>query len=298
MKASSLSISIPVLCDKDGKEIPCNKDCKYCISKMTKKPEPVSANSGFFHNLEKASFIAKSASVNSIIITGKSEPLMNLLAVEIACKKFKDFPIEVQTNGLLFLKDISLVETLWKMGVNTIAFSIDNSAMFKLLEKVFEEIKKFGMNVRTTINITHNILELFKGLKYSISEFISYISSFKIDQVSLRKITIPTQVEKNILYEREETKETVKWIKENILIYEKEIDIFYNCFEAYIRKNGEKVCTLSFGAVLYMVQGVSCTVFNYCIQDETVEEEIRSLVYYEDGHLSRSWVGSNWGRIF
>jgi sulfatase maturation enzyme AslB (radical SAM superfamily) len=298
MKASSLSISIPVLLDENGNEVPCNKNCKYCISKMTKKPEVYSGFNNFACNLEKAKFIATNASVNSIIITGKSEPLMNLLMVKLACDTFKDFPIELQTNGLLLLKNISLVKYLKDLGVNTIAISIDNANMFRLLEKVFEEIKKLGMNIRATINITESILGLFNGLKLSVNGFISYVSSFGVDQISLRKITIPTQVEKNILCEREETKNAVKWIKENIFIYEKEIDFFYKSFESYIRENGEKVCTLSFGAVLYMVHEVSCTVFDYCIQDETTEEEIRSLVYYEDGHLSRSWVGSNWGRIF
>ena len=49
-----------------------------------------------------------------------------------------------------------------------------------------------------------------------------------------------------------------------------------------------------------MVDGVSVSWFDNCIQETNVDsDEIRSLVYWEDGHLSTSWYGSSqYGRLF
>jgi hypothetical protein len=75
------------------------------------------------------------------------------------------------------------------------------------------------------------------------------------------------------------------------------VNIFLRQYYAYLQSNGMKIMRLPYGATLYMVEGVSCTHFDYCIQDSNNDNDIRSLIFHEDGHLSTSWYGSNYGRI-
>ena len=71
MKAQNLTISVPP--DSNG-EI-CDKNCKYCISRMTGYIEHD------YHkvlaNIDKVKTVAKAANVSSVLITGKGEPMLN-----------------------------------------------------------------------------------------------------------------------------------------------------------------------------------------------------------------------------
>ena len=55
--------------------------------------------------------------------------------------------------------------------------------------------------------------------------------------------------------------------------------------------------TLPYGAKLYDIYGISVTYFDYCIQDSSNEDDLRSLIFQEDGHLNTNW-NSEAGRIF
>ena len=46
---------------------------------------------------------------------------------------------------------------------------------------------------------------------------------------------------------------------------------------------------LPFGATVFDINGVSFTYFDYCVQESSNDETIRSLIYQEDGHLYTSW---------
>lgn len=305
MKATSLSISLPI--DKK-----CNKNCGYCISKMT--DSVLCDRKSFYRNINKVKNVASNCGVNCVIITGKSEPLLAMEQVKKVARIFKDFPLEIQTNGILLNK--RTLSKLKKWGINTVAVSIDNYKDYKsFLEKAYK-LHDPTINFRITMNLLDRLYENLPKLE--ILENNEFITTDKIDferlitncremgipQISFREVTIPKKL---LQYEIEqplfpflreisqEKKEAMSYIRKNT--DEEKVKKIVEDFNEFCKEKGELVAELGFGAKIYETLGVTTTLFDYCIQDSSGEEDIRSLVYFEDGHLSRSWNGSNSGRI-
>ena len=276
MKANSLSISIPSVSV-------CKKNCPYCISKMTGKATVDFGN--FFQNIHKAKTLSNHANVSSIIISGKTEPLQpeNFDMLKEICKVFKEYPIEIQTNGL----SLKLGETqrvLKECGVNTIAVSIDSYSQFKGMLEILRKAYFKSFNNRVTINLTTDIME------HNSTEYVNLCKRFGINQLSFRELTIPKfPVDSQESYSAIEYIETIDPLKVALFIAE---------FQEKLKNAGMFVRSLPFGASIYMLENVSCTVFEECIQENSNDEDIRTLIYWEDGHMSTSWYSSNHGRIF
>jgi MoaA/NifB/PqqE/SkfB family radical SAM enzyme len=267
MKATTLSISVANSC---------NKDCPYCVSKMTKNIKPDYTK--FERNLDKVLNFAKMANITSVIITGKGEPIThnNMSFLSSVCKVFKDFPLEIQTNGLELIKKPEIIEYLTNDGVDTFAISIDNPSY---LVGPFMNGLKMGANIRYTINL-HKAWNNF-----SFNNILDMIKEQGLaDQFSFRRLTYPNFVRD----------EKVKdWIIENECAssYDRIIDSFDKKKYPVVRK-------LPYGATLYDVDGIGFTYFDFCIQEESGEDDIRSLIYQLDGHLYTSWESSPASRIF
>jgi hypothetical protein len=58
----------------------------------------------------------------------------------------------------------------------------------------------------------------------------------------------------------------------------------------FMHRDYPPVRRLPFGATIYDVEGISFTHFDYCVQDSNSDDEIRSLIYMEDGHMYTSWT--------
>ena len=297
MKANNLSICIP------NKK--CDKNCPYCISKMTGQGAEENQEI-FYSNLQKAKRMAELCGVTSIIVTGKGEPLLDMGSLLKIGEVFgKDFPLEVQTNGVR-LSQFNVrnnLKELQKFGYNTIAISIDSPLQMNNMMYLTKAIKKLnlGFTIRFTINLTNEMLQRIKycsiqqtgerAINYFLKELGSKEKEFGVDQVSFREITIP-----NRPLDNEESKEAVEWINNNVDL--ESIKIFKKDLNSLISRSGVFVRKLPFGASIYMINGISVTHFDYCIQESSYDEDIRSLIYWEDGHMSSSWYGSNYGRIF
>jgi sulfatase maturation enzyme AslB (radical SAM superfamily) len=276
MKANSLSINIPY----NG----CDKDCQYCISKMTgyTKFDKYLYN----RNLKKVKKIADNSGVNSVILTGKGEPLRNIEWVKRVSEVFEEYPLEIQTNGIVL--DELYANILLSRGIDTIAISVDKwediqkaSFITKLATLNF-----FRFNIRLTVNVVNDIYE------HKPQEFIDYCNTYDVDQLSFRNVVVPTHRTGTVV-----SKYASKWIEKNI--ERKKVNTFLESLGNTLNnEKGTLVRSLPFGASIYMVDEVSITYFDYCIQDSSGDRDIRSLIYHEDGHLSTSWNGSNWGRIF
>jgi MoaA/NifB/PqqE/SkfB family radical SAM enzyme len=263
MKANNLSISLP------GKA--CNKDCPYCISKIT---TPINDNAELFErNLNKVKKFAEMCNVTSVSITGKGEPTLSNRLTNII-KYFSEFPVELQTNGIRIQEEARLPEVLYKAGLNTIAFSIDSFNDIYELQETNKECCKLGIITRATINITKSVVDRIE----SIDTLIDAAIENNFDQLSIRQVTIPTA---NI----EDDNPAVKWIKENVDPND------YEKFNKQIGKHPRafKIRTLPYGSILYDIDGLSVTSFDYCIQDNSSDDDIRSLIYQGDGHLYTSW---------
>lgn len=272
MKANNLSISIPY----KG----CDKNCPYCVSKMTGYMDH--NDELFDRNIEKVKHLAEMSEVSSVSITGKGEPVLNMTYVKYILKRFKEFPCELQTNGLALAKSFTLIRDLHLAGLDIIAISIDKLTDFeKIVEPIVSEAKKYGLTVRVTLNVTNLIDE-----RVSFNDIFGLAKSYKIDQFSLRNITIANYGLNN---------KTTLWIHDNTNEYQYEKMVQEMNIE--ILKRGRKIRQLSYGAVLNDLDGIAVTNFDYCIQDDSDDEDIRSLIYMEDGHLYTTW-NSPASRIF
>jgi len=282
MKATTLAVSMPY----EG----CDKDCPYCVSKMTGY---MKANKElFFRNLRKAKTLATASQVTDVIITGKGEPMFNEESrndVLEVCDILNEFPIVLQTNGRFLLKDahkdgywIQLLSTVAEM--NTVAVSIDNKSLFHLYKRLWEELNENGFTIRVTVNLNNvSVEEPFEW-------YIEQCKKYGIHQISFREITIP-----NYRQETEESNKAAEWIKERAT---KGINEWIAALAVKLANNGRKLRNLPYGAVLYDYEGISVTHFDYCIQDSSENgDDIRSLIYQENGHMYTTW-NSEASRIF
>lgn len=259
MKANNLTISI---------DAPCNKNCPFCISNMTFYPE--SNKVLFERNMWKAHVLATMASVNSVLITSKGEPTLNLEMVKKCCGVFHDFPLEIQISGTAVD-----VETFYIWGINTVAFSISRYKEMFDLEKRFIECNKKGINVRVTI-VLSDLWHPPDGYN-----FLADCNQLGIKQVTLRTMSIPTDY-----LETGESIKTMEWIKAHNNI-EKNL-LFYEQLRTY-EKSENLVRNLPFGPSVYSMEGIAVTTIPYCIQESNNSEDIRSLIYHQDGHMYTSW---------
>jgi hypothetical protein len=267
MRANNLTISIPNKgCDK-------NPPCPYCVSKCTgvvKEKRDL-----MLRNIPKVLTMARLGQVSSVMLTGKGEPCLNFNDVLMFCEHFREFPLEIQTNGIWLSRHILTgeVPVLAGQGMNVVAISADEfgSTPIEVLSKAIHDT---GMLLRMTFNVTnaHKFREL------TFQSLLDYCIKWDVDQLTIRKIVAPNYTE--------ETEQT-EWIKDNVdlLLYPRLMDEL----KTACKKSGHHIRSLPFGAEVYDVQGVSVSYSNYCIQDDNDMEDIRSLIFLEDGHMYSSW---------
>lgn len=278
MRATNLSISVP--------NYGCKKNCPYCISKMTGYVEKNFSH--MLRNAEKVKSIAKQAQVSSVSFTSKGEILdaeESRSAFIQLIKQFKDdFACEIQTNGDSL--DIKTIQFLYNHGIDTVAISIDNFIDIPKLQPVFEAINYFGMTIRLTVNL------LPETYDKHVSVYFDFCKAYNVHQISFRSVTTPSFSE---VVKTAVGKKTYNWIRDNVS--NAKTYNFLKEYKLYLEDNGRKIRQLPYGAALYNVGNISTTYFEYCIQDGNSEQDIRSLIFYEDGHLATTWYGSNYGRI-
>ncbi len=274
MKANNLTICIDAYC---------NKNCPYCISKMTWSP--TSNLTLFASNLSKARKMAELASVNSVLITSKGEPLNNMSLVETCLLWFTDFPLEIQTNGNLLSSD--MLQHLRKFKLNTLAISIDKYEDIAKFKDIYHEANKLGINIRLTIVLT-SLWQMF-----DVKQFLAECYKLGVKQLTFRKVTIPDKVKGY------EASKVIEWIKKHEGTYEypdsdseenestQQEDFLYEITSMYNENNLIRV--LSFGSNVHSLCSMSITVIDYCIQESHNENDIRSLIYHQDGHMYTAW---------
>lgn len=289
LRSENLTISVP----NEG----CNKNCPYCISRMT----------GYTHsnwplimrNINKVKTNARTAGITNILLTGKGEPLLSLYEVESLARSFGDeFPVEIQTNGLLLLKDFNagqkflaenirlprqhtfLYEKLHDWGIDIVAISVDRKKDFKRFVFVIKEMQKIGLTVRLTINISNMMFE-------SWTNIFSEIKKLNVNQVLIRKLSIPE-------YGSDDS-DVVEWIEMNAP--EKLYNNIVHAMDRSIKSRGRHIRTLNTGEKVYDLDGVSVVGIDYCIQENSDGNDIRSLIFHEDGHLYTMW-NSEASRLF
>jgi molybdenum cofactor biosynthesis enzyme MoaA len=275
MRAQNLAISIP-------KYEKCDKDCPYCVSKMTGylKPNEVL----FWRNMEKAKTLAKHANITSVLITGKGEPTQDIDLVLKVLRNFNEFPTELQTNGKFLNAHTEYMEALSEYGLNVLAISIDNPNEILKYKPLTKEAQDLGMLVRYTLNVTDRFDD------YSFKHLFSMCKEVGIDQFSFREVTVPTDAVETL-----ESENAQRWIDKHV--NHDAVEEMKDEMIAVLENKGRFLMSLPYGARLYDYEGISVTWFDYCVQDSNEGDDIRSLIYQEDGHMYLAW-NSKASRIF
>ena len=194
----------------------CNKKCPYCISNMTFYPNP--DNVLFGRNMGKAINMAQMASVSSVLISSKGEPLLNMNAVTFCCTAFIDFPLEIQTNGSLLSPE--RIEILHDLKVNTIALSVEKYVdLFNF--KHYTLCNDLGMNVRITV-VLSDLWNPPSGY-----DFLADCNQLGIKQVTFRTLSIPL----NKLMTAK-SQQTIDWIEDHYINQEK-LAMFLESLHSY-----------------------------------------------------------------
>ena len=271
MIAHSITICVPY----NG----CDKNCPYCVARMTGLLE---ANTTLMlRNLPKVKALADRTQVVTVLMTGKGEPFLNADMLLTLGYEFRHFPLEVQTNGICLNANRELIPMLYFNGFNLIAFSIDKLEQFGEFHDLWFELKKLGFLVRVTLNITNMIPPDTK-----FTDIAKLCLQRGVDQLTLNNIVIPDNTR---------TTTEASWITANVK--PDQYQFLQLGLLHQVEKSGFKIRELAHGPVVYDYYGLSVTHNDYCVQNSNREDDIRSLIFMEDGHLYTSW-NSRASKIF
>ena len=237
-------------------------------------------------NLPIAKNFAQKLNVLSILLTGKGEPLYNTDSIQYTLyflNYFKEHITELQTNGLTLYQSKKneinkIIKHLTKARLNILCFSVDNLDDVRHNPRLFKSLADAGIVIRITLNLINSFKET------SFSDIIQLCQEYQISQMTMRKITVPTELNGSEL-----AKKTAAIIKEKV-----DDGIYNRLISEFQQKYGqsEPLRQLNNGATVYDCQGISFTYFDYCIQDKNKGEDIRSLIFMEDGHGYDNWNSS------
>lgn len=265
MRAQSLSVCIP----NKG----CDKNCPYCVSQMTGMK---STSLGLMYsNITKVKNLAQAAQVSTVLFTSKGEPFINYNELLVFINEFRNYWTEVQTNGLWLSNNINIISGLHTKGLNIIAVSVDDLKFLTSHKNLFETIRSNGLVSRVTFNITDL---LGKGLRFE--DLVTICKDCKIHQMTLRNIVIPNYVNR-------ENKQA-DWIKEHVdpeMYKQLRREMITEC-----ERNGYLLRNLEYGSKVFDYKGIAVSYSDYCIQDHNNGEDIRSLIFMEDGHVYTNWA--------
>jgi hypothetical protein len=265
MEAQNLTISIPA--DK------CDKNCEYCISTITWQPKR--DHGLMIRNMHKVKRLANVARVTNVLVTSKKETFLGYSHMLWVMEQFKDYWLEVQTNGIQLNKyPKRFVGDLVRSGVNVVAFSIDDIPTLHCYMDTFKILSDNGIVVRVCINLTKKITD-----HYNLPGIMAAIMSVRfVRQVLFRNINYPSTAAKN--------NPSVKWIDKNV-----DAKMYRIMYEVMISQGfTPAIRTIPHtGVAIHDWNGISVCFSDYCLQETNKTDDIRSLILHQDGHLYTSW---------
>jgi hypothetical protein len=285
MNIHSMSISIPA-----GHGLPlCNAACPFCISRLTGKAEKW--NTGILQwtaKFKNACSFCRNNGVNTLLITGKGEPFINIRDSLSACLIAREYfsIIEIQTNGSLCTEE-NLINLLNK-GLTTLAISIshpdpeENSRLINLKEVVdYKKISGIANSLGLIVRVSFNLSRVWDYKNKKIIDWVKEIlndGSVKADQYTFRIIDVPP------VAEIKDYTKIAGWIRKNKL-NDKELDKI----NRYVQDNGIFIRKLNWGASIYDVNGFSVAIVD-CLQKPTGnDDDIRSVIFMPNAHVYSSW---------
>jgi hypothetical protein len=173
------------------------------------------------------------------------------------------------------LKEPNLLSQLRAVGLNVIAFSFDSFKQFDQFKDLIAAIGYSGMVTRVTFNVLDRTQE-------SRQDFIDKCNEVGVRQLSFRRIITPIGGTSN--YESDEAKQAIKYIIENTR------ENRYLQLTQSIPDDYHMLRKLPYGVSVYDADGIALTYFDYCLQETHEADDIRSIIFDEDGHVYTSWA--------
>ncbi len=277
MKANNLSICVP-----HGKQ-ECRL-CPYCVSRMT----------GMYcenidlmrQNMPKVATLARATGVTSVMITGKTEPMDSIELWGELIHVFSDFPMEIQTNsrwwhnGTHGMEELHLLK---KIGVNIVAMSADDRSGIDTVCRISAIAEETGLVVRATLNVSDRLFPTHSVRTEDVGEIIELLSCGFVRQCTFRKLSYPSSAA--------DTPEA-EWIQNHNCK-----SLFGQVMAAqknYIEKQGGRLVRRlpDLGVSISDIGRMSIATSDYCIQEAPADDNIRSLIFANDGHVYTSWDSS------
>ena len=259
----------------------------------------MSANpSKMLANRCKVTHMAETANVSNVLITSKGEPLLKADLLLYWIQSFAHLPVEVQTNGLWLAMNDNYVIDLHRAGLDTVAISVDRPKQLdfdSVIAFLARAIHNVGMTCRFCVNVTDLLSEVPGATMTFVQIMDKIVKIGAVTQVLFRRIMVPNK--------RSTSKGAIlaaKWIEDNTdpRYYD---TLCTDMKECLVNRGGiEKnlIRTLPHGAQVFDVDGIAVSFSDYCIQECNNTEDVRSLIFMEDGHMYTSWDKVPSSRLF
>ena len=301
MNYQSVSIHVPT----KGK---CINNCKFCVSNMHNSPyENLYFKNSFYKNefLKRLQF-CKDKDIDTVILTGISEPLQNkafLLEFSEMNKEVSFQWIELQTSGNMLIKkredgsyDTSNLDFLQGIGVSTISLSISNlfdssrnAQIIGMPERhqfdidiLCKEIKRYNFNLRLSLNISNEFDN------YSVDDIFNRAVELNADQVTFRKLFVSSMFTDS----KSRVCEQDIWVINNKC----KTDFFnkhdHNSLYEYVKYNGKILGKLPYGAIKYSIKGLSTVIDDNCMdnsEDRINDDNYKYLILRPNCKLYTNW---------
>lgn len=286
MKIQSLSVVVP--------NRQCINHCASCPSRMHDNNYPIlldKNNADFdvhFKDYVKRLEYARDNGCNTLMLTGTSEPQQNrefLTWFGMMNRMMKNpfHCIEMQCTGALL--DENYLRFLHRhVGITLMAlsvFSLDNRQNMSIINpprhvtiytrEVAQKIKEAGMSLRMCLNLTSGFNE-YKDCPEKL--FKKMQKDYDADQVTFRA-----------LYAGNDNRPENVWVRENAA--EPKV---ISALKDYVRKNGELLGRLPYGAYKYGVDNMSVVIDDDSMGKESVDDDsYKYLILRPDCRLYSSW---------
>lgn len=269
----------------------CIAKCPFCVSCETPDKDNLKNYEINWRNLEIAGNLANRSNIDTVMITSRGEPLLFPEQISEYLKHLKEFKIpfiELQTNGILIMKDKEKYDEYlrewYRNGLTTITISVV-SHKYELNKKNYmqdkadyidlPELIKYLHELKFCVRLTCVCCKDMMDTSLKVAEFIKFAKDNKVEQVTLRPV--------NDEYRRDSAH---FWILRNKLTEENKQDI-----RSYLENNGTKLLDLERIGTIYDVDGqnvlLSLPLTKYT--RDTNPENLRNLIFFPDGHIRYEW---------
>jgi len=272
----------------------CNARCDFCVAKMTEQLDlDCKMTIDKMRVLKIACRLADKADVTNALLTGKGEPTLFPDEIESYLEVLTEyFPlIELQTNGLLFLKDEEKWTDIllrWKsQGLTTIALSIVHYKN-QMNQRIYcDEGEKHRFNYPDLMTTIDFLVGLGFGVRLNCIGIREYIDT-PIKILELLDFAKDTRHKLQVTWRPVQMPDESR--SDKVAKRTRELQIPQRNLNHILRWGdvaGTVLYRLPHGATVYDVEGQNLCLSN-CLTIQPDLDEVRQLIYV-DGHIRYDW---------